>query len=116
MSTMTERKSTADMCVEQAAGTKELLVELWEAIDSGEEYEGQDAQEFLDELPLEVVWEAGEPFAVVLGTGGPHVEIVGGGRNGAYTLWVYWGGERAARSGAAITRTGEYFRELVEES
>jgi acetylornithine deacetylase/succinyl-diaminopimelate desuccinylase-like protein len=113
MGTMTD--TTRDMCYEQAQSTKQLLEEVWEAIDAGEEYEGQDAREYLDEWPLEVVWEKGEPFAVVLGTGGPHVEITGGGRQGAYTLWVYWGGDKSAASGAAITRTGDYFRELYEE-
>jgi hypothetical protein len=81
MGTMTD--TTRDMCVQQAASTKRLLEEVWAAIDAGEEYEGQDAREYLDEWPLEVVWEVGEPFAVVLGTGGPHVEITGGGRSGA---------------------------------
>ena len=113
MSTMTERKPLAQP---QADSTRELLEELWEAIDAGEEYEGQPALEYLDELPLEVVWETGEPFAVVLGTGGPHVEITGGGREGAYNLHVYWGGEEGRQSGSAVTRTGEYFRELMEET
>jgi hypothetical protein len=53
---------------------------------------------------------------VVLGTGGPHVEIIGGGRAGGYVLSVYWGGEVAHRRSDAISRTGIYFRELVEES
>lgn len=74
-------------------------------------------QEYLDELPLELVWEVGEEFAVVLGTGGPHTEIVGGSpRSGAYRLECYWGGHRATRSGEAVTRTGDYFRELLEET
>jgi acetylornithine deacetylase/succinyl-diaminopimelate desuccinylase-like protein len=106
--------STREMCQQHAASTKELLEEVWTAIDAGEEYEGSDAQEYLDEWPLEVVWEKGEEFAVVLGTGGPHIEITGGGRNGGYKLAVYWAGEQAFQSGEAITRTGEYFREMVE--
>lgn len=136
--------STQAHCTEQARGTKLLLEEVWQAIDGTEcetcdgngyvgaedageicndcdgtdfvyTYEGQDAREYLEELPLEVVWEVGEEFAVVLGTGGPHVEITGGGRNGAYNLHVYWAGDHAQESGSAITRTGEYFRELYDK-
>lgn len=109
-------EQTRKACWEQVKSTEELLGELWDAIDAGEEYEGQDAQEYLDELPLEIVWEQGEPFAVVLGTGGPHVEITGGGRSSGsgYQLDVYWAGERATVRSEAITRTGEYFREMVE--
>jgi hypothetical protein len=109
---------TRDMCYDQAVSSKELLGEIWDAIDAAGEYEGQDAREYLDEWPLEIVWELGEPFAVVLGTGGPHVEIRGGGRHDGmgYTLHVYWSGEHVTMSGESITRTGAYFRDLVEES
>ena len=65
-------------------------------------------------MPLEIVWEKGEPFAVVLGTGGPHTEITGGGRSGGYDLWSYWGGDKGRRSSDAIRRTGEYFRDMLE--
>lgn len=51
-----------------------------------DQYEGSDPFEYLDEMPLEIVWEPGEPFAVVLGTGGPHIEITGGGRSGGCLL------------------------------
>lgn len=107
---------TREMLTKTLESVRETLGEVWEAIDAGEEYEGQDAREYLDEMVLETVWELGEPFAVVLGTGGPHYEITGGGREGGYTLWGYWGGEKTAVSGEAVTRTGEYFREYVEES
>jgi hypothetical protein len=108
-------QSTKDACWDQGNSTKEILTEVWEAIDADVKYEDQDAREYLQEMPLEIVWELGEEFAVVLGTGGPHVEITGGGRSGSYKLTVYWAGEKATVSGAAITRTGEYFREMVEE-
>src|SRR5690606_40804271 len=94
--------------------TRELLEDIWEAIDQGGEYEDTDAVDYLGELPLEVVWEVGEPFAVVLGTGGPHVEITGGGRSGGYALTVYWGGAEATVYGDAIDRTGEYCRDMYE--
>lgn len=113
MNTMTAEKTLSQ---KQAASTVELLEEVWAAIDADEEYEGQAAREYLDEMPLEIVWEKGEPFAVVLGTGGPHVEITGGGRSGGYDLNVYWAGDNARSRGEAITRTGEYFREYVEEA
>lgn len=107
--------NTQEMCQAQALGTRELLEEVWAAIDSGEEYEGQDATQYLDEMPLEIVFERGEPFAVVLGTVGPHVEITGGGRSSFYSLSVYWAGESATVYGEAIDRTGEYFRESFED-
>lgn len=111
---MSERENLA---LSQAEAWRETLAELWQAIDSGEEYEGQDPNEYLSEIPLEIVWETGEPFAVVLGTGGPHTEITGGGRwsGSGYTLECYWGGDRATLRGETINRTGDYFRELVSE-
>lgn len=116
--TETERK----MCEQQADATASSLDELWERIDAAyyDDDSYDDAVTELQERPLEIVWEKGEPFAVVLGTGGPHVEIRGGGRHDGtgYTLHVYWGGEHVTRYGAeggGIDRTGAYFRELVEE-
>jgi hypothetical protein len=101
----------------QAEGQRESLTELWAKIDASdngtEAY--MEAQDALEELPLEIVWEMGEPFAVVLGTGGPHVEITGGGRQGGYELHTYWGSEHVVLTGESITRTGEYFRELADE-
>ena len=109
-------ESTRQMLTENLESVRQSLAELFERIDSVDgsgEYER--AFEELDEYPLEVVWEVGEPFAVVLGTGGPHIEITGGGRQGAYTLHGYWGGEHASLSGASITRAGDYFRTLYDE-
>ena len=106
--------SKLSLASKQASHTRELLEDIWEAIDQGGEYEDMDAMDYLDELPLEVVWEMGEPFAVVLGTGGPHVEITGGGRSGGYELTVYWGGAEATVYGDAIDRTGDYFRDMYE--
>src|SRR5690606_16863071 len=97
-----------------AERARELLEGLWEAIDQDGEYEGMGAVDYLAVLPLGVVWEMGEPFAVVLGTGGPHVEITGGGRSLRYTLTVDWGGEKETIHGDAIDRTGAYFRDMYE--
>ena len=111
-------EETRDMLWEQLKGTRASLDELWARIDIADvrDFES-DPREELDELPLEIVWEKGEPFAVVLGTGGPHVEIRGGTRHDgfSYSLHGYWGGEHVTISGESIIRTGEYFRELVEE-
>lgn len=108
---------TADACYEQAVSTRDLLAEVWAAMDAGEYYEGTDPQQYLDEMVLEVVWEVGEPFAVVLGTGGPHVEVTGGGTGQPrYQVDVYWAGEASHVGGSAVTRTGQYFRELYEET
>jgi RecJ-like exonuclease len=83
---------------------------------STSKYEGQDAREYLDEMPLEIVWEKGEPFAVVLGTGGPHIEIRGGTRHDGtgYQVHGYWAGEHSTWGGEGVSRTGKYFRELVD--
>lgn len=123
MSTMTE--DFQDHVRKTADGYVSTLEDLWERIDADDDSEYPKPERMvgaydsprdeLDDLPLEVVWEAGEPFAVVLGTGGPHVEITGGGRQGGYTLTVYWGSTPVYRSGEAITRTGEYFREPYEQ-
>lgn len=106
-----------ELSQQQAESTREMLTELWERIDNpGIDTEDADQSE-LDELPLEIVWEKGEPFAVVIGTGGPHIEIRGGGRHDGlgYTLHVYWAGDHVTLRGDSITRTGAYFREQVEE-
>lgn len=126
-----------NLAYEQAQSQRACLADYWDAIDHVEnEHNGRpdeddcetcreiageygdsadDMREYLDEMPLEIVWEVGEPFAVVLGTGGPHVEITGGGRQGGYQLHVYWGGDHSVVTGQAVTRTGEYFREYVEQ-
>lgn len=64
---------------------------------------GTDPAEYLAEYPLEVVDERGRPFIVVLGTGGPHVEVVADGSS-TPTLVGYWGGEKVTRhDGDALT-------------
>lgn len=127
MSTMTSTKSTRDMCQEHAESLAGILTELWQRIAANPEdnqWEGEPdpavAQEELDQMPLEIVWERGEPFAVVFGTGGPHVEIRGGTRHDGmtYAIHVYWSGEHVAwgHASEAVQQTGRYFRELVEET
>lgn len=119
MTTMTD-ETTRDLCSVHAKNTAEILDELWEAVDAGEKYEDSDPMEYLVEWPLEIVWEKGEPFAIVLGTGGPHVEIRGGTRHdgSTYAVHVYWSGEHVTYGHASegVQRTGEYFRDLVEQT
>jgi hypothetical protein len=103
-----------DLARDQAESTRRLLEEVWEAIDNDTQIEDQDGYEYLEAMPLEIVWEVGEEFAVVLGTGGPHTEITGGGRGGGYELHCYWGGHTVLR-GTAITRTGGHFREQMQD-
>lgn len=140
-------QTTQDMLYDHVRSSARLLDEVWDAIDGKEcetchgtgwandddtdfeecetcdgegtvnTYEGSDAREYLEEMPLEIVWEKGEPFAVVLGTGGPHIEIRGGTRHdgSGYQIHGYWAGEHSTWSSEGVTRTGEYFREMVEE-
>jgi RecJ-like exonuclease len=136
-------QSTSDMLYDHVRSNARLLDEIWEAIDGKEceqcdgtgtvlgdlecapcdgtgelpsTYEGSDAREYLNELPLEIVWEKGEPFAVVLGTGGPHIEIRGGTRHDGtgYQIHGYWAGEHSTWGSEGVSRTGEYFRELID--
>lgn len=113
---------TRNMLTEHLESTRDSLAELWDRLEiEAQSLTGEDdAHTKLDELPLEIVWEKGEPFAVVLGTGGPHIEIRGGTRHdgNGYALHGYWSGEHVVLHGSragGIARTGEYFRELVEE-
>jgi hypothetical protein len=70
---------------------------------------------FLAEYPLEIVHEVGQPFTVVLGTGGPHVEIEGRVRDGGLVsaeFAIYWGTDsRVTRldSSDALWRLAEYY-------
>ena len=89
----------------------ESLDKVWQAIDAGAEIDGQPAIENLEERPLEIVAEIGEPFSILLTCGGPHAEIVWHGRGGTEyaELLTYWGGDRGRRTSQAIRRTAEYF-------
>lgn len=132
---------TRNMCQEHAESLKHRLAVLWMAHDAdvkvseegtphpgeacdecedvtegecGEHYD-RDPLEYLAEMPLEIVWELGTPFAVVFGTGGPHVEIEWDQREARAGIAVYWGGETAKAWGDAVDRTAVYFREMVAD-
>ena len=73
---------------------------LWPSEDDAlhvSDYEGGvDPHEFLVEYVLDVVDERGRPFAVVISTGGPHIEIEAEG-GGQARLVGYWGGKTCER-------------------
>lgn len=62
----------------------------------------------LDEYPLEIVNERGREYAVVICTGGPHIEIVADGQREA-RLAGYWWGESAARHAPECDTVLNYF-------
>lgn len=111
--------STDDnMLRETLEGTRDSLSELWARIDADDNGEGSEYYEPRDELddrPLEIVWRKGSPFSVLLTFGGPNIWIECDARYDVYTLRGAWGGETDELHGDSITRTGEYFRELVDE-
>ena len=70
--------------------------------------EWHDPHDYLAEYPLEVVDERGRNFAVVLTTGGPHIEIEAEG-NDCAALKGYWGGKRATLTGDVFDRVLDWF-------
>lgn len=59
----------------QLDGTMERLTEIADAMVNGTEVDGQDPYVALSEDVLEVVYEPGRPFELVLTVGGPHIWI-----------------------------------------
>jgi CRISPR/Cas system-associated exonuclease Cas4 (RecB family) len=64
----------------------------------------------ISEYPLEVVDERGREYAVVLCTGGPHIEVVADGLCDA-RLVGYWSGETVTMSGNMFSTFLDYFIE-----
>lgn len=64
----------------------------------------------ISEYPLEIVDERGREFAVVLSTGGPHIEVVADGLSSA-RLEGYWWGDRATLHGDYLSTFLDYFIE-----
>lgn len=62
----------------------------------------------ISEYPLEIVDRRGREFAVVLGIGGPHIEVVADGDYDA-RLEGYWGGSRVTRHGDYLSTFLDYF-------
>lgn len=74
------------------------ITEFLEAARAGRETFGEDDSD-LAEYALEVVSEVGKPYAVVLCTGGPHIEVTADGA-GEARLEGYWWGLRDTHYGA----------------
>lgn len=64
----------------------------------------------IGEYPLEVVDERGRPFAVVIGTGGPHIEVTADGDSSA-RLVGYHGSDKAYRYGDVFDTFLDWFIE-----
>lgn len=64
--------------------------------------------ESIEDWPLEVVVKIGRPLAVVIGTGGPHIEIVQDLEDGSAKLAAYWAGHREFRHGPEFQTVLDY--------
>ena len=67
------------------------------------------------EWPLSVEVKIGRPLAVVIGTGGPHIEIVQDLSGGGAKLAGYWGGEQVYRYGDEFQTVLDYFTDDLYE-
>lgn len=72
-------------------------------------YEVYDAEEYLLNLPLEVIDERGRLFTVVFATGGPHIEMTQDGAFNQPILAGYWGGEKVTLSDPILEQAMEYY-------
>ncbi len=67
----------------------------------------------ISEYPLSVEVKIGRPLAVVIGTGGPHIEIVQDLSDGGAKLAGYWGGEKVYRYGDQYQTVLDYFTDSL---
>ena len=67
----------------------------------------------IDEFPLSVEVKIGRPLAVVISTGGPHIEIVQDLSDGSAKLAGYWGGEKVFRYGDDYQTVLDYFTDSL---
>lgn len=70
-------------------------------------------EESIDDWPLAVVVKIGQPLAVQLTVGGPHIEIVQDLSNGSAKLAGYWGGEKVFRHGDQFQTVLDYFTDAL---
>lgn len=108
-----------DLATQYADNLRESIVTAMEAVQRGAEIEEQDAVEYLDEWPLEIVNRRGARFAVVLTVGGPYAAVEAdldedGDRSGSARLVVSWGSGEVARFGSHINDLLDYFAERVK--
>lgn len=111
-------EETADSALAPVDRLAEGLDDPDAYLSTGDEYEDVLYRE-LDEWPLEIVRQVGRPFTVVVGTGGPHVEIVcevdgGGGRQGDAKIEVYWSSGNARRYGSSVNDVADYYVGMFE--
>lgn len=117
-----------DMTERYADGMVEGLDLLFKRYDLASEYADrsesaarhlEEIREEIEESPLELVAEKGEPFSILLGFGGPNVRIEWSGRRGtdAAVLNVDWWFNHADRRSEGIRRMAEYFEDwmMLEE-
>ncbi len=69
----------------------------------------------IDEWPLAVVVKIGQPLAVQITVGGPHVEIAQDLSDGRAKLAGYWGGEKVYRHGSEFQTVLDYFVDSLYE-
>ena len=63
----------------------------------------------IGDYPKEVVDERGKPFAVVIRTSGPHIEVAANGVDGPARLQGYWRGHRCTIHGEQFDPFLDYF-------
>lgn len=104
---------------EYADGVRDSIEEMmteYAAYNAPGDDTNESALEALDEYPLELVWQKGAPFEVVITVGGPDARIVHDVRWNDWTLVVRWGTDTASeRRSEHITAMGEYFLTLVDD-
>lgn len=103
--------TTRSALYENMVGVRETVEEYARQIESGDYDDEPTADDTpISEYPLEIVDERGREFAVVICTGGPHIEVVADGGYDA-RLEGYWAGERVTLSGDAFNTFLDYFIE-----
>ncbi|AEK08980.1 hypothetical protein PBI_HENRY_136 [Mycobacterium phage Henry] len=67
----------------------------------------------ISEFPISVEVKIGRPLAVVIGTGGPHIEIVQDLSDGPAKLAGYWGSENVYRYGDEFQTVLDYLTDSL---
>jgi hypothetical protein len=106
-----------DNAVAYCRSLRETIGELVTAISNGEDYEGQPADEYLMDWPLELVARVGSPFEILLTFGGPDARIVWDGRYGTESarLIVNWWQQRDETTSDAIRYVARFFEDIMAD-
>lgn len=107
--------TTENLATEYADDVAQSIEEHMTYVRSDDNDVREAATETLSYYPLEIVWQKGAPFEVVITVGGPDARIVHDVRWNDWKLEVVWGGDTAVRRSEHITAMGEYFLALVDE-